>query len=141
MKPAIQHPGMKIWALRIMVYATLLVFVWMSFDAYRSMHGFYASGGADFKIYRTAAVILKQSPQRLYDYGLQTTVQQELYPRWPVGNDPLPYNHFPVEAVIFLPLAGLSNESAYYVWQTINLLLLLAALWMVRDELKAMRGV
>jgi len=112
---------------------TLLTFAVMNGNALRVMHTYYAWGGADFKIYMTAANMIRDGhASDLYDLDRQRRSQQELYPLWQVGNDPLPYNHPAAEALLFLPFTHMESASAYYVFFAVDLLMLFAALHLAR---------
>src|SRR5262249_30769116 len=79
----------------------------------------------DFRIFLTAATMVRHGDgSRLYETSLQEAVQQGLYPQTPPGYGALPFNHPVYEALVFVPLAGLSPVTAYYCWQGLNLLLL-----------------
>lgn len=126
------------WKAAKFLIATLLLFFGIkNAVAFHDMHDFYATGGADFKIYLTAAEILdKGKSSKLYDYALQWETQAKLYPTWPMGNGPLPYNHPAAEALVFLPLAGTDVVTAYDRWILLNVFLLLGSFWLLRVELQ-----
>jgi len=102
------------------------------------MHVYYAAGAADFKIYMTAAHMVHDGDaSQLYDLGAQSHTQQLIYPLFPVGNDPLPYNHPAAEALVFLPLALVATTPAYYIFFVINVLMLFTALFLCRRAMPA----
>jgi hypothetical protein len=96
-----------------------------------------AIGLPDFSSSYTAVKILQEGHGRqLYDLGTQEAVQSSVVPvsvqrRRAV----LPYNHPPFEAVLFLPLAGFSYLTAYWIWFAINLGLLIMIIITLRENL------
>jgi Glycosyltransferase family 87 len=82
-------------------------------------------GYPDFTIFYTAGKILRQGlGHSLYDGALQYRVQQSFASGVRIRKGPLPYNHPPFEALIFLPLASLDYPTAYLAWCVINLAIL-----------------
>jgi hypothetical protein len=82
-------------------------------------------GYPDFTIFYTAGKMLRQGlGHRLYDSALQYEVQQTFAAGVRIRKGPLPFNHPPVEALIFEPLASLDYPAAYLVWSGINLAIL-----------------
>lgn len=82
-------------------------------------------GYPDFTIFYTAGKMLHEGlGHRLYDGALQYEVQQTFAAGVRIRKGPLPYNHPPVEALIFEPLASLDYPTAYLVWSGINLAIL-----------------
>jgi hypothetical protein len=82
-------------------------------------------GYPDFTIFYTAGKMLHEGlGHRLYDSALQYEVQQTFAAGVRIRKGPLPYNHPPVEALIFEPLASLDYPAAYLVWSGINLAIL-----------------
>jgi hypothetical protein len=125
--------------LKYFIAATLLFFAIQNATAFHDRHDFYATGGADFKIYRTAAEILNKGQSgKLYDYVMQLDTQRKLYPIWPITNGPLPYNHPAAEALLFLPLAGMDVVKGSDRWLMFNVILLLLSFWLLRHELSAL---
>jgi Glycosyltransferase family 87 len=82
-------------------------------------------GYPDFSIFYTAGKILRRGESsRLYDDALQEEIQREFAPLVTGREGPLPYNHPPFEAVLYVPLAYLSYVPAYALWVLLNFLLL-----------------
>jgi len=107
---------------------------WASRDRLRA-------GYQDFTIFYTAGTMLSQGGgARLYDNALQFRRQQEFAPHVTIRKGPLPYNHLPIEAVIFVPFAKLPYFQAYLVWELLNLLALAGALFILRPHLSAFRS-
>lgn len=117
----------------------LLLFAIQNAAEFHDRHDFYATGGADFKIYLTAAgIVEKGQSDKLYSFAMQMDMQKKLYPVWPITIGPLPYNHPAAEALLYLPLAGLDNVTAYDRWLLFNVFLLLLSFWMLKAELTAL---
>src|SRR5258706_5626202 len=123
-----------------LISALLLFFALQNIYAIVRLSPLMANGAGDFKIFRTAAAIIASGHrQMLFDYPTQAAVQQQVYPDYPVGNNPLPYNHPSFEALLFLPLAPFSNTTAYLAWLACNVLLLVASLWLLAPALASLR--
>lgn len=90
---------------------------------------------ADFTMFYTGASIVHAGEgSRLYDFTLQTNLQQQILGGRSFRDGLLPFNYPPYVAVIFAPLSWLSLVQAYYLWagiQAFLLILLLSVLWQV----------
>lgn len=83
------------------------------------------AGRPDFSIFYTAGLMLRRGQgTALYDNALQWQTQREFTQGIRVRQGPLPYNHPPFEALLFLPFTYLPYLSAYALWIALNLLLL-----------------
>ena len=90
-------------------------------------------GLPDFRIFYTAGRMLQRGQgTSLYDDSLQLSTQREFVPPARFGATPLPYNHPPFEALLYLPLVQLSYLQAYFLWDVLNLGLLVATIWRLR---------
>jgi hypothetical protein len=99
------------------------------------------SGAPDFRIYYTAALMLRRGEGHvLYDEAAQRRTQVEVAPTAVLGDGPLPYNHPPFEAAAFVPITYLTPTRAYFIWFLVNLLLLAAAVYSLRDWLHTLRS-
>ena len=95
-----------------------------------------AEGLPDFRIFYTAGLMLQRGQgTSLYNDRMQLNTQREFVP--PVRSEatPLPYNHPPFEALLYLPLTHLSYLHAYFLWDVLNLGLLVATIWRLRPWL------
>jgi hypothetical protein len=98
-------------------------------------------GYQDFTIFYSAGQIVRDGPRTgLYDPRLQFQVQQAFTPDVPIRQAALPYNHPPFEALLFVPLTGLSYFDAYLVWNLVNLISLGAILVLLRGHIAILRG-
>jgi Glycosyltransferase family 87 len=98
-------------------------------------------GSADFSAFY-AAVRMVRSGQgsHLYDIAAQGRMQSMLYPKVTTRSGTLIYDHPPFEALLYLPLAYVSYQTAYIIWIVFSLLVLLLTvrlLWPYMAELRA----
>ncbi|HEX8816352.1 MAG TPA: glycosyltransferase family 87 protein [Terriglobales bacterium] len=99
------------------------------------------AGYQDFTIFYTAGKILSRGEApRLYDNGLQYRTQQEFSSYSLIRKGPLPYNHIPVEAAIFVPFTKLPYFQAYLLWDALGVLALALAMAVLRPNLSAFRS-
>jgi len=95
-------------------------------------------GLPDFSIFYTAGLIVKRGQaHQLYDSKLQQEVQREFTAD---KATPLPYNHPPFEALLYVPLTYFSYLHAYFLWVIINLLLLLQICRSLRPYVPTLTG-
>jgi hypothetical protein len=104
--------------------------MWLSLAAVVAIafnQAFHRSEPRDFLYFYAAGRILNEYPaERLYDYGLQKTILQQLLPMRPGAYGSFAYA--PWVAVLFRPLAALSYWTAYRLWTIATLVLYLAGL-------------
>ncbi len=78
-------------------------------------------GYPDFTIFYTAGTILRQGlGHQLYDKKVQYEVQESFTGHIAFRKGPLPYNHPPFEALIFVPLTLLPYPQAFAAWDLLN---------------------
>jgi len=83
----------------------------------------------DFEAFYVAGTILSTSgPAHLYDVALQQRLSAQLYP----GHPFLIYNHTPLEALLFWPLAALPFRIALMVWSAVSVLVFAIFLLLLR---------
>ena len=110
-----------------------LLLAWQSRDLVRK-------GYPDFTIFYCAGKIVRQGlGPKLYDEPTQYRIQQEFAAGVSIRQGPLPYNHPPFEALIFVPFTVLPYAAAYLLWDAVNLLLLLALPFLLRPHLPMLR--
>lgn len=96
-------------------------------------------GYPDFSIFYTAGLIARRGQAaQLYDHRLQRQTRSEFAPAALAKEEPLPYNHPPFEALLFVPLSYVSYPMAYRLWALVNLLLLTVSLWALRPQLEGL---
>ena len=99
-----------------------------------------AAGLPDFAIYYCAGTVVRQGlGHQLYDPAARFEVQQQFATAVPLFRGPLPWTHPPFEALFFIPFSYLSYLTAYVLWNLLNLVLVGATLWLLRDYLPRLR--
>ncbi len=102
------------------------------------------NGYQDFTIFYTSARLLRSGQaSHLYDLGTQYRLQQT-FTNVPIRSGPLPYNHPPFEALLFIPFTFLAYWPAYLLWTGVNLVMLAASAVLLRrnfSEFAAMSPV
>jgi hypothetical protein len=100
------------------------------------------AGWPDFSIFYTAGLMLRRGQgQALYSDDLQRQTQKGFIPGVLARRGPLPYNHPPFEALLYVPLTHLSYRGAYLVSLVLNLLLVAWCICLVRPWLPALRSM
>ena len=91
------------------------------------------SGSSDFRIFYTAGLMLRRGEGRvLYSEELQTRIEREFAQPAVERGGPLPYNHLPFEALLYVPLTYLNYFAAYSLWFAVNILLLAGSIYSLR---------
>jgi len=112
-----------------------LLLAWSATDLIRK-------GYPDFTIFYSAGKILRQGLGTwLYDEQTQFRIQQEFAAGVSIRQGPLPYNHPPFEALIFVPFTWLPYFVAYLLWDLVNLLILLALPFLLRPHLPVLQRI
>ena len=89
---------------------------------------FSASLGGDFTGFYTGGTILNRFPAgRLYDFGLQSSLYHELFPKEAAGTV-IPFVHPPFVAQAFRPFAVIPYPAAFLTWLLISVGLYLSGL-------------
>ena len=117
---------------KLATYLAAMVFL-NGFVAWHSRRGI-PSGYPDFSSFYTAARIIHDgNAARLYDGKLQETVQRSFASAAVAKRSAiLPYNHPPIEALLFAPLGRFSYLTAYLLWLVVNLGLLIGLVLLLR---------
>src|SRR3989442_10323713 len=98
--------------------------------------GLIRKGYPDFTIFYSAGKIVRQGlGAKLYDEQTQYRIQQEFAAGVSIRQGPLPYNHPPFEALIFVPFTWLPYFTAYLLWDVINLLILCSLPLLLRQHI------
>jgi hypothetical protein len=88
------------------------------------------TGHVDFRHLYTAGYMVRVGDAAdVYDYGLYEKFQNELV--GPAAGA-LPFNHLAYEALVFVPFSFLTYQHAYFAFLAVNLLILAAAIRIVR---------
>jgi len=99
-------------------------------------------GYPDFTTFYTGGIIVRQHlGAQLYDEQTQYRLQQQFAPGVIIRHGPLPYIHPPFEALVFVPLAWLSYPAAFLVWDCISVLILIAAMWVLRPHVSSLNAI
>ena len=99
-------------------------------------------GYPDFTTFYTGGIIVRQHlGTQLYDEQTQYRLQQQFAPGVIIRHGPLPYIHPPFEALVFVPLAWLSYPAAFLVWDCISVLILIAAMWVLRPHVSSLNAI
>lgn len=97
------------------------------------------SGWPDFSIFYAAGLTIRQGQGAvLYSDAVQRQIQQGFIPQTLAVRSPLPYNHPPFEALLYLPLTYASYPHAYVAWFLINVFLLGACMFLLRRWLSTL---
>ena len=100
------------------------------------------NGSADFSIFYTAAKMVQHGEgAKLYDVAEQGRMESVLYPKVATPGETLIYDHPPLEALLFLPLAYVSYSTAYLIWLAVSILLLLLAVRLLSPFLKEIKAL
>jgi hypothetical protein len=92
------------------------------------------NGYQDFTIYYTGARLLRNG-QASALYNLSTQYRTQLtFAHVPIRQGPLPFNHPPFEALLFVPFTLLDYWPAYLLWTALNLIMLAASVTLLRGH-------
>jgi hypothetical protein len=117
------------------MFAIHVSMAWNSRDLIRK-------GYPDFTIFYSAGKILRAGlGTKLYDESTQYRLQQEFAAGVSIRQGPLPYNHPPFEALLFVPFTYLPYFSAYLLWNLVNLLILCSLPFLLRPYVPVLRQV
>src|SRR5690348_3932055 len=98
-------------------------------------------GYSDFTAFYAAGRCLRRGlGSQLYSMQIQGRIQQEFASGVKIRNGPLPFTHPPFEALLFAPSAFLSYSAAYWVWNAVSLMALMAFLLLLRPHIPKLRG-
>jgi Glycosyltransferase family 87 len=96
-------------------------------------------GYPDFTIFYTAGTILREGLGRqLYSRDVQYEIQQRFAGHIAFRQGPLPYNHPPFEAPLFVPLTLLPYPQAFAAWDLMNVAALFGVAWLLRRSVGAL---
>jgi len=99
-------------------------------------------GYSDFISLYTAGKILQRGvPNQLYDIQLQYEIQRETAPNVHIRQSALPFVRPAFEAWIFWPLAHLSYDAAFVLWNLFNCACLILAVLCLRREIPELHRV
>jgi alpha-1,2-mannosyltransferase len=98
-------------------------------------------GYQDFTIFYTSARLLR-SGQASALYNLDTQYRMQLtFTDVSIRQGPLPFNHPPFEALLFVPFTLLDYWPAYLLWTTLNLVMLAVSVALLRRHFSQLAAV
>lgn len=98
-------------------------------------------GYQDFTIYYMAGLLLRNGQAAdLYNPAVQYRTQLTFAPV-AIRQGPLPYNHPPFEAILFVPLTLISYWPAYLLWTGLNLIMLAVSVIILRRQFPQLAAV
>ena len=99
------------------------------------------NGYQDFTIYYTSGRLLRNG-QASALYNLATQYRTQLtFAHVPIRRGPLPFNHPPFEALLFVPFTLLEYWPAYLLWTALNLIMLGVSVTLLRRQFPQLAAV
>ncbi len=99
------------------------------------------NGYQDFTIFYTSARLLR-SGEASGLYNLATQYRMQLtFTHVPIRQGPLPFNHPPFEALLFVPFTLLEYWPAYLLWTALNLIMLAVSVTFLRRHFSQLAAV
>lgn len=100
---------------------------------------YFLAGRADFRALYTAGYLVRTGYRhRLYEYGLQTQVQNAVAG---LSDTPLPFNHLAYESLLFAPLSAFTYRTAYCIFLAVNVLVLTGCFAMLQPWMRNLQKV
>lgn len=100
------------------------------------------AGYPDYSIFYTAGTMLRHGQGSfLYNDLAQLDVQRQFAAVAQTRSGPLPYNHPPFEAALFVPLTYLSFLRSYELWMALNLGLLGGIVFFLRARIPDLQAI
>jgi len=116
--------------------------LWLNLLFFLDMREGIRRGYSDFTIFYTAGTILRHGMgHQLYNRKLQYAVQESFTGHIAFRLGPLPYNHPPFEAPLFVPLTWLPYQQAFAVWDLLNVAALFGVAWLLHRSVGALRSL
>jgi hypothetical protein len=99
------------------------------------------NGYQDFTIYYTGARLLRNGQaSALYNLAAQYRMQLT-FTHVPIRQGPLPFNHPPFEALLFVPFTLLNYWPAYLLWTALNLIMLAMSVILLKRHFSQLLAV
>jgi hypothetical protein len=137
------HPGTPTHrpTLRSLLLLALAAMVAMHAWVFFGLRQEVRQGYPDFTAFYAAGQCVRRGwGAQLYSMKTQARIQQEFASGVKIRNGPLPFTHPPFEAALFVPFAFLSYPVAYWAWNGVSLLLLVAFLLILRSHVPRLRA-
>jgi hypothetical protein len=96
-------------------------------------------GHPDFRANYTAGYMVRTG-KPLYDFALESKVQTSTVPVKSL-DEVAPFIHPAYEALVYVPLSFLTYLQAYWVWFSVNLIILVCVYYLLRPQLSALSVV
>ncbi|MGA8540526.1 MAG: glycosyltransferase family 87 protein [Terriglobales bacterium] len=99
------------------------------------------NGFQDFTIFYTGARLIRNGQaSALYDLAAQYRIQLT-FAHVQIRQGPLPFNHPPFEALLFVPFTLLDYWPAYLLWTALNLIMLAVSVTVLSRHFRQLDGV
>jgi alpha-1,2-mannosyltransferase len=126
---------------KFLVAAFLLAMTFCNLTLVFRLTPWLRNGYQDFTIFYTSARLLR-SGEASGLYNLATQYRMQLtFTHVPIRQGPLPFNHPPFEALLFVPFTMLDYWPAYLLWTALNLILLAASVTLLRRHFSQLAAV
>jgi len=126
---------------RFLVAAFLLAMTFCNLTLLFQVMPKLRNGYQDFTIFYTGGRLLRNGQaSALYNLGTQYRTQLT-FANVPIRQGPLPYNHPPFEALLFVPFALLNYWPAYLLWTALNLIMLAVSVTLLRRRFPQLAAV
>lgn len=126
---------------KFLVAAFLLAMTFCNVALFLRVTPLLRNGYQDFTIFYTSARLLRSGEASAL-YNLATQYRMQLtFTHVPVRQGPLPFNHPPFEALLFVPFTLLDYWPAYLLWTALNLIMLAVSVTLLRRHFSQLAAV
>jgi len=126
---------------KFLVAAFLLAMMFCNLALLFRVTPWLRNGYQDFTIFYTSGRLLR-SGEASSLYNLATQYRMQLtFTHVPIRQGPLPFNHPPFEALLFVPFTMLGYWPAYLLWTALNLIMLAASVTLLRKHFSQLAAV
>jgi Glycosyltransferase family 87 len=126
---------------KFLVAAFLLAMMFCNLALLFRVTPWLRNGYQDFTIFYTSGRLLR-SGEASGLYNLATQYRMQLsFTHVPIRQGPLPFNHPPFEALLFVPFTMLDYWPAYLLWTALNLIMLAASVTLLRRHFSELAAV
>ena len=126
---------------KFLVAAFLLAMMFCNLALLFRVTPWLRNGYQDFTIFYTSGRLLR-SGEASSLYNLATQYRMQLtFTHVPIRQGPLPFNHPPFEALLFVPFTMLDYWPAYLLWTALNLIMLAASVTLLRKHFSQLAAV
>lgn len=135
-------PGMRQPQVRIVAMLTLAAMLGMHAWVFYKLRQRIGQGYPDFvAFYAVGQCVRRGLAPRLYALDVQAKLQREIAPTLTQRDKMFPWVHPPFEAIVLAPLALLSYQGAYWVWNAFSAIALAAFVILMLPFLPRLRGI